>query len=160
MVLRVLGYEKLESQGTNWAQPVVAKANEIRLFKDVGSSATAPLNRNQVAQLSLNALKADVVTSNVEKDIIVEGVVTIPGKVTYNKVETNEFDYTQADGEYADGTSKDTLQLCEKLYEGDLTFTDAASGAVPPASGPTTRPTFWSPRPPLSPSLTRPLRTT
>ena len=128
MVLRVLGYEKLESTGTNWAQPVVAKANEIRLFKDVGSSATAPLNRNQVAQLSLNALKADVVTSNVEKDIIVEGVVTIPGKVTYNKVETNEFDYTQADGEYADGTSKDTLQLCEKLYEGDLTFTDAASG--------------------------------
>ena len=117
MVLRVLGYQKLEDQGTNWAQPVVAKANEIRLFTNVGSSATAPLNRNQVAQLSLNALKSDVVTSDIEKDIVIEGVVTIPGKVTYNKTEDKQ-------GIDFDGEDDKTLQLCEKLYEGDLKLTD------------------------------------
>jgi hypothetical protein len=120
MVLRVLGYEKLESTGTNWAQPVVAKANELRLFADVGSSANAPLNRNQVAQLSLNALQATMVTSDVEQDIIVEGVVTIPGKVTYTERTTNKFDYTQSNGTYVKDTSDEKLQLCENLYEKDL----------------------------------------
>ena len=120
MVLRVLGYEKLESTGTNWAQPVVAKANELRLFADVGSSASAPLNRNQVAQLSLNALQATMVTSDVEKDIVVEGVVTIPGKVTYTERTTNKFDYTQSNGTYVKDTSDEKLQLCENLYEKDL----------------------------------------
>ena len=120
MVLRVLGYEKLESTGTNWAQPVVAKANELRLFADVGSSANAPLNRNQVAQLSLNALQTTMVTSDVEQDIIVEGVVTIPGKVTYTERTTNKFDYTQSNGTYVKDTSDEKLQLCENLYEKDL----------------------------------------
>ena len=120
MVLRVLGYEKLESTGTNWAQPVVAKANELRLFADVGSSASAPLNRNQVAQLSLNALQATMVTSDVEKDIVVEGVVTIPGKVTYTERTTNKFDYTQSTGAYKKDVSDEKLQLCENLYEKDL----------------------------------------
>ena len=120
MVLRVLGYEKLESTGTNWAQPVVAKANELRLFADVGSSASAPLNRNQVAQLSLNALQATMVTSDVEKDIVVEGVVTIPGKVTYTERTTNKFDYTQSNGAYKKDVSDEKLQLCENLYEKDL----------------------------------------
>ena len=120
MVLRMLGYEKLESTGTNWAQPVVAKANELRLFADVGSSASAPLNRNQVAQLSLNALQTTMVTSDVEQDIIVEGVVTIPGKVTYTERTTNKFDYTQSNGTYVKDTSDEKLQLCENLYEKDL----------------------------------------
>ena len=128
MVLRVLGYEKLESTGTNWAQPVVAKANEIRLFKDVGSSATAPLNRNQVAQLSLNALKADVVVSDVEKDIVVEGVVTIPGKVIYNKVEISGEGANNYAG--AGDAGLGYQQLCEKLYGTDLKLTDGAPDAM------------------------------
>ncbi len=137
MVLRVLGYEKLESTGTNWAQPVVAKANELRLFADVGSSATAPLNRNQVAQLSLNALQATMVTSDVEKDIVVEGVVTIPGKVTYTERTTNKFDYTQSNGAYKKDVSDEKLQLCENLYEKDLRLVPGTDDFGRPA-------TIWS----------------
>ena len=137
MVLRVLGYEKLESTGTNWAQPVVAKANELRLFADVGSSATAPLNRNQVAQLSLNALQATMVTSDVEKDIVVEGVVTIPGKVTYTERTTNKFDYTQSNGAYKKDVSDEKLQLCENLYEKDLRLVSGNDDFGRPA-------TIWS----------------
>jgi len=137
MVLRVLGYEKLESTGTNWAQPVVAKANELRLFADVGSSASAPLNRNQVAQLSLNALQTTMVTSDVEKDIIVEGVVTIPGKVTYTERTTNKFDYTQSNGAYKKDVSDEKLQLCENLYEKDLRLVSGNDDFGRPA-------TIWS----------------
>ncbi len=134
MVLRVLGYEKLESTGTNWAQPVVAKANELRLFADVGSSASAPLNRNQVAQLSLNALQATMVTSDVEKDIVVEGVVTIPGKVTYTERTTNKFDYTQSTGAYKKDVSDEKLQLCENLYEKDLRLVPGTDSFGRPAN--------------------------
>ena len=134
MVLRVLGYEKLESTGTNWAQPVVAKANELRLFADVGSSASAPLNRNQVAQLSLNALQATMVTSDVEKDIVVEGVVTIPGKVTYTERTTNKFDYTQSNGAYKKDVSDEKLQLCENLYEKDLRLVPGTDSFGRPAN--------------------------
>ncbi len=137
MTLRVLGYEKLESTGTNWAQPVVAKANELRLFADVGSSATAPLNRNQVAQLSLNALQTTMVTSDVEKDIVVEGVVTIPGKVTYTERTTNKFDYTQNNGAYKKDVSDEKLQLCENLYEKDLRLVAGTDDFGRPA-------TIWS----------------
>ena len=125
MVLRVLGYQKLEGTGANWAQPVVAKANEIRLFKGLSASATAPLNRNSVAQLSLNALKANVVTTDAEGDIVVEGIVTIPGKVEYKKVDAPAgIDYNNA----AAG-SNDLLyiQLCEKLYDNKLKLDTSAS---------------------------------
>ena len=116
---------------------MVAKANELRLFADVGSSATAPLNRNQVAQLSLNALQATMVTSDVEKDIVVEGVVTIPGKVTYTERTTNKFDYTQSNGAYKKDVSDEKLQLCENLYEKDLRLVPGTDDFGRPA-------TIWS----------------
>ncbi|MEY8403904.1 S-layer homology domain-containing protein [Oscillospiraceae bacterium 44-34] len=128
MMLRALGYTEMPAS-ENWETPVVAKAAEVKLFKNVGAvNGSTFLNRDQVAQVSLNALKADVVKTDKEGDIIVEGIVTIPGKITYTKVETDEWDYTQADGAYADGTSGKTLQLCEKLYEDKLTFGDADDG--------------------------------
>ena len=123
MVLRVLGYEKLESQGTNWAQPVVAKANEIRLFKDVGSSATAPMDRNQVAQLALNALQADMVTTKLSGTVTTpDGTIVNMGEPEYNPIlianETDGENYT------GDGAGKGRQQLCEKLYDDDLKLTD------------------------------------
>ncbi len=123
MVLRVLGYEKLESTGTNWAQPVVAKANEIRLFKDVGSSATAPMDRNQVAQLALNALQADMVTTKLSGTVTTpDGTIVNMGEPEYNPIlianETDGENYT------GDGAGKGRQQLCEKLYDDDLKLTD------------------------------------
>ena len=49
MMLRVLGYEQIAGTGADWARPVVAMANQIRLFRNVTGSATAPMTRNQVA---------------------------------------------------------------------------------------------------------------
>ncbi|USF27378.1 hypothetical protein N510_002324 [Firmicutes bacterium ASF500] len=126
MTLRVLGYEKLESQGTNWAQPVVAKANEIRLFKDVGSSTTAPMNRNQVAQLALNALQADMVTTKLSGTVTTpDGTVVNMGEPEYNPIlianETDGENYT------GDGVGKGRQQLCEKLYDDDLKLTAGES---------------------------------
>ena len=119
MMLRALGYEDLSRKADDWRVPVTAKANEIRLFKGVVSSPSAQLTRNDVAQLALNTLEADVVVADIEKDIIVEGIVTIPGKITYNKVEDKQgLDY--------DGEDDKTLQLCEKLYDGDLKLDDAS----------------------------------
>ena len=87
MMLRALGYTAMPAS-ENWETPVVAKAAEVKLFKDVGAvNGSTFLNRNAVAQVALNALKADVVNTDKEGDIIVEGIVTIPGKITYNKVE-------------------------------------------------------------------------
>ena len=127
MVLRVLGYEKLESQGTNWAQPVVAKANEIRLFKDVGSSATAPMDRNQVAQLALNALQADMVTTKLSGTVTTpDGTIVNMGEPEYNPIlianEADEENYT------GDGAGKGRQQLCEKLYDDDLKLGTVTGG--------------------------------
>ena len=111
MMLRALGYTAMPAS-ENWETPVVAKAAEVKLFKDVGAvNGSTFLNRNAVAQVALNALKADVVNTDKEGDIIVEGIVTIPGKITYTKVEVNERGYTGN----ADNASHDYKyqQLCE-----------------------------------------------
>ncbi len=128
MMLRALGYENLSKGAADWRSPVTAKANEIRLFKDVVSSPSAQLTRNQVAQLTLNTLKADVVVSDIENDIIVEGIVTIPGKVTYNRVlASSTLNYNSA---AVDTNDRIYLQLCEKLYDNDLRLTDGADDAM------------------------------
>ena len=122
MMLRALGYTAMPAS-ENWETPVVAKAAEVKLFKDVGAvNGSTFLNRNAVAQVALNALKADVVKTDKEGDIIVEGVVTIPGKITYNKVEDDSVNYNGADPGTNDAKYQ---QLCEKLYEDKLTFTAA-----------------------------------
>ena len=117
MMLRALGYTAMPAS-ENWETPVVAKAAEVKLFKDVGAvNGSTFLNRNAVAQVALNALKADVVNTDKEGDIIVEGIVTIPGKITYNKVEVNEAGYN---GALSGSNDYKYQQLCEKLYEDDL----------------------------------------
>ena len=126
MMLRALGYTEMPASA-NWETPVVAKAAEVKLFKDVGAvNGSTFLNRNAVAQVALNALKADVVNTDKEGDIIVEGIVTIPGKITYTKVEVNERGYTGN----ADNASHDYKyqQLCEKLYDDDLELVTVAAG--------------------------------
>ncbi|MEY8403597.1 hypothetical protein AALA54_09695, partial [Oscillospiraceae bacterium 44-34] len=117
MMLRALGYTAMPAS-ENWETPVVAKAAEVKLFKDVGAvNGSTFLNRNAVAQVALNALKADVVKTDKEGDIIVEGIVTIPGKITYTKVEDNSVNYNEAS---AGSNDEKYQQLCEKLYEDDL----------------------------------------
>lgn len=123
MMLRALGYENITGTGADWAKPAVAEANKINLFKGIGTgNATAALNRNAVAQLSLNTLKATCVDSDVERDIVIEGVLTYPGKTTYTKHEAEEDTLDYREGEL---TNK-YQELCEKLYDGKLTLKKAS----------------------------------
>lgn len=124
MMLRALGYENITATGADWAKPAVAEANKINLFKGIGTgNATAALNRNAVAQLSLNTLKATCVDSDVERDIVVEGVgLTIPGKTTYTKHPAEEGALDYREGELTNPWQ----ELCEKLYEGKLTLKKAS----------------------------------
>ena len=63
MMLRALGYTEMPASD-NWETPVIQKAAEIKLFKNMGSvNGSTFLDRNDVAQVTLNALKADVVTT-------------------------------------------------------------------------------------------------
>ena len=116
MMLRALGYEKLSQNADDWRVPVTAKANEIRLFKDVVSSPNAQLTRNQVARLTLNTLKADVVTTTSGSNINLGDIGTITTDVKYEKVANATTD----DYRTVTGDRDEVQQLCEKLYGTDL----------------------------------------
>ncbi len=132
MMLRALGYEKLSEGASDWRTPVAAKANQVRLFKDVVSSPNVQLNRNQVAQLALNTLKADVVNTTSGSSINLGEIGTITTDIKYETV-----DYTTERGNYAgsdltkDGYGRQ--QLCEKLYGTDLKLTDTTDDFGRPA---------------------------
>ena len=132
MMLRALGYEKLSEGASDWRTPVAAKANQVRLFKDVVSSPNVQLNRNQVAQLALNTLKADVVNTTSGSSINLGEIGTITTDIKYETV-----DYTTERGNYAgsdltkDGYGRQ--QLCEKLYGTDLKMSDSTDDFGRPA---------------------------
>lgn len=111
---------------------MVAKANSISLFDGVTASVTAPLDRNQVAQLALNALESTMVEMS-DNTLNVE--TTVGGATT--TVSGGQIDYVaRADGNAgvraAINSSKETvtntvsgvtgltLELGEFLYQGDL----------------------------------------
>ena len=119
MMLRALGYEDLSLGATQWDQPVAAKANEINLFKGLSGNSQTPMDRNSVAQLSLNTLEATMVrTTRTGQDITLPGGIVIAGTRTYtDRSDVNNRDYTAAVGAVA---SDQKLQLCEHLYDNDL----------------------------------------
>ena len=136
MMLRALGYEDLSKNATDWRTPVAAKANEIRLFKNVVSSPSAELTRNQVAQLTLNTLKSTVVTTEGQGGTVTtpDGTVVNLGNLKYVdrevEVSTGSNVYAIALDPKAAATStptKYTLQLGENLYDGDLELKNVAA---------------------------------
>ena len=114
MMLRALGYEKLSEGASDWRTPVAAKANQIRLFSGVVSSPNVQLTRNQVAQLALNTLEADVVVTTSGANINLGEIGTITTDVRYEKVEV------KSTAPQYDGENDGVQQLCEKLYGNDL----------------------------------------
>ena len=120
MMLRALGYEDLSLGATQWDQPVAAKANEINLFKGLSGNSQTPMDRNSVAQLALNTLEATMVrTTRTGQDITLPGGIVIASTRTYvDREDVNGRDYLEEDGAPS-GDNK--LQLCEHLYDKDLT---------------------------------------
>ena len=87
MLMRALGYFKYQSDYANGFEvSTVLQGNNIGIFDGVGSSATEPMTRNQVAQMVLNALQSGMVQpdGNTLNYFDANGnVIATNGKVNY-----------------------------------------------------------------------------
>ena len=123
MMMKALGYfQNAKDFGSDWQVATVKQGSKIELFDGVEAGASTAMTRNDVAQIALNTLEATMVeTDGTSTDINLPGDISIStGDTKYVDRETTKYDYTKANGKYAEGSEK-TLQLCESLYGSDLT---------------------------------------
>ena len=129
MLMKALGYFQYASDfGGDWQLATTRQGNAIDLFVGVDSSVTAPMTRNDVAQLVLNTLESGTVQANTSGSITVGGV-TIATDVQYDYITSNQ-SYASAiddarttniDGDLIQGS---VVELGEQLYMGDLQLED------------------------------------
>ena len=124
MLMKALGYFQYASDfGSDWQLATTRQGNAIDLFVGVDSGVTAPMTRNDVAQLVLNTLESGMVNPTTNGSITVGGV-TIATDVKYNYITSNEgFAESISDATSTDANSdakKSIVELGEHLYEGDL----------------------------------------
>ena len=111
MLLKALGYTK--------------NGSTAGLFDGVATGAKEALTRNDVAQMVLNALEADLVKAEKNgSDVQVGDIVISGGKATYDSRTGTDSKYAKIDNTKVDG--KYTIQLGEDLYDGDLVKADGA----------------------------------
>ena len=128
MMMKALGYFKYQNDFENdWQLATVKQASKIDLYEGIDAGATAALTRNDVAQLVLNTLEADMVEFNgtVGTEITTsDGTSVIVGyRAQYDPYTSVKGDYTAASGYTRDGY----LQLAEELYGSDLRKATGAS---------------------------------
>ena len=121
MMLKALGYFKYQSDfGNNWQVATVSQAAKINLVKDITTGANAAMDRNNVAQLALNALKSNVVepsgTPGTEIDTG-DTSITIGNTVKYDPIVSSTYNYNYAASNTDDYRYQ---QLAEKLFGNDL----------------------------------------
>lgn len=116
MVMKALGYfQYQEDFGDDWQLETVKQASKIDLYDDIDAGRTEAMTRNEVAQLVLNALQADVVdfTGTLGTDIKTTDGTTI--KVGFKS------EYTAMTTSYDYNNDNDKVrQLAEQLYNNDL----------------------------------------
>ena len=137
MILKALGYFQYAADfGEDWMVSTVKQASKISLFDGLTSNANAALTRNDVAQLALNALEADVVETdgNGGTTIKGDGFEISTGAAKYDKVEKKGFDY-QGRSDADDGYQ----QLVEKLFGKDVVKTTDKDGAKDDFGRPATK---------------------
>ena len=86
MLLKALGYFQYASDfGDDWLVATTSQGAKVSLFDDVDTGAREALTRNDVAQMVLNALKADMVdyTGNGGTTVKGDGFEITTGKATY-----------------------------------------------------------------------------
>ena len=141
MLMRALGYFQYSNDvADGWILATVTQGNKIGIFDGVGSSADAPMTRNQVAQMVLNALQSAVVEpdGNTTTFLNPDGtVLATTGKVNYVSVTSQKpfartIGRTQATsvGSQNDGW---IVELGERLYDGKLKLTDTTDAFMRPA---------------------------
>ena len=141
MLMRALGYFKYQSDyAAGFETATVLQANKIRLFDGVDSTVNAPLTRNQVAQMALNALKTGMVEpdGNTLNFIDTNGnIIASGGKVNYVNITSNKAFATAISDVRASsmGSANDApiVELGEQLYNGKLKLTDTTDDFERPA---------------------------
>ena len=126
MLLCVLGYDAtIEGYvGADWSIKVSKQANKIDLLKNVDKSATAACTREEAAQFSLNALKANTVDyADKGTSVKINGaeITTGASKATVNYT-TATYAKKITDGNLTINSvpGNSYIQLGEELYDGDL----------------------------------------
>ena len=140
MLMKALGYFQYANDfGDDWLLATTRLGSSIDLFNGVEAGVREAMTRNDVAKLVLNTLKATMVEAD---DNAIN--VTVPGAATitvgntkyYYKVDnTSNPDYLAIYGRDHVATSinglenQPTIELGEKLYEGNLKMMDDARDA-------------------------------
>ena len=126
MLLKALGYFQYSADfGSDWLVETTKNGSTAGLFDGVATGAKEALTRNDVAQMALNALEADLVKAEKNgSDVQVGDIVISGGKATYDSRTGTDSKYAKIDNTKVDG--KYTIQLGEDLYKGDLVKADGA----------------------------------
>ena len=126
MLLKALGYFQYSADfGSDWLVETTKNGSTAGLFDGVATGAKEALTRNDVAQMVLNALEADLVKAEKNgSDVQVVDIVISGGKATYDSRTGTDSKYAKIDNTKVDG--KYTIQLGEDLYKGDLVKADGA----------------------------------
>ena len=126
MLLKALGYFQYSADfGSDWLVETTKNGSTAGLFDGVATGAKEALTRNDVAQMVLNALEADLVKAEKNgSDVHVGDIVISGGKATYDARTGTDSKYAKIDNTKVDG--KYTIQLGEDLYNGDLVKADGA----------------------------------
>ena len=127
MLEKALGYFQYQADfGSDWLVEATKQGSLAGLFDGVDTGATEALSRNDVAQMVLNALEADMVTAEKNGSDVQIGDIIISGaKATYTARTSNDTKYSKIDNTRVDG--KYTIQLGEDLYDGDLVKSGSTS---------------------------------
>ena len=136
MMLKALGYFQNPGDfGNDWQLAAIKQASKIDLYDGINAGATTALTRNEVAQLGLNTLEATMVEPDGTSGSIDLGDIVIDlggtkyaevvSSSSYAKAFADQIEYDK-DG---DAENKQTVQLGEKLYDGDLKKGDSAPDA-------------------------------
>ena len=120
MLLKALGYFQYSGDfGQDWLVETTKTGSTAGLFGGVKNGAREAVTRNDVAQMVLNTLKADVVVAEKNgSDITVGDIIISGGKATYTARVSTDSDYKAISDAKVDG--KYTVQLGEELYDGKL----------------------------------------
>ena len=122
MMLKALGYFQNPGDfGNDWQLASIKQASKIDLYDGINAGATTALTRNEVAQLALNTLEATMVEPDGTSGSIDLGDIIIDlGGTKYAEVVSSS-SYAEAFKDQNDSkATKQTVQLGEKLYDGDL----------------------------------------
>ena len=134
MMLKALGYFQYQDDfGESYVLATVKQATEVGLFDHIDSNAQQALTRNEVAQMALNALKADMVTFTGDVGIELPNVGHVGYKSEYTARTSTLSKYQAIERRSSDVGGTNNLnrgqyyiQLGEELYNGDLRLNNDA----------------------------------